>query len=549
MRYSLFLLITLVAAGDDHWIEARSGPFQVLSNAGEKPARDTLNLLEQVRHVVGVALGKDDLKTAWPFRVAVTKAAPVVPALVRDGYLGALTANAPVPPAWLAECVRVLVESNANRMPAAIESGMRTFYSTAQAVGTKVTLGIPPPASERNLDWARIHLLVTDPNYAGRLRVLLYNLQRGASMEAASRNAFMKPAAEIERQATAALAAGKFESVVIGGRPLNPARDFLVRTAEPPLGAVAMADLKRDAAAYRAVAAAAPAVAHEGLGFVALEAKRTDDARQEFRSATDAGSVSARAWLEAARLEPDQAKARALLQKATELNADWGEPYTLLAALESDASRKLEWLKRAAARDPRDAAKWRAVAEIYQAHNKPVEADKAWAAADGAAVDEAEREQYRAARSALEEQRLEYDAAERKRLEAERQRDLQRVKDAAMAEIHAAEARANRAQPRANATGKVERMEIGDEPKGKVRGRVARIDCLGRMARLVITTGDGKQVRLLVRDPKTVVVLSGGELSLGCGAQKPQRAVAIEYQPAADAKLGTAGEVVTVSYE
>jgi hypothetical protein len=549
MRYCLLFLIALAAAGEDRWIEARSGPFQVLSNAGEKPARETLNLLEQVRYVVGAALGKDDLKTVWPVRVVVGKMASIAPALRRDGYVGALTVNAPVPAEWMREVVRLLVEANAGRMTGGIEAGILSFYSTAQAVGTKVTLGIAPPPGERNLDWARIHLLVTNPNYAGRIRVLLYNLQHGAELDPACRNAFMKPADEIERQAVAALAAGKFESVTIGGKPLNPARDFLVRTPEGPLGALALADVKQTGAAYRALAAAAPAEAHEGLGFVALAEKREDDARTEFHAATQAASASARAWFEAARLEPDATKARASLQKAAELNQAWAEPYTLLAALETDPSRKLEWLKRAAALDPRDAAKWRAVAELYQAHGKFPEAAKAWNAAEDASVGLEERARIRAARSAIEDQRLEWEIAERKRQEEERERDLRRVKDAAMAEIHAAEERANRAQPRANPTGKVERMEIGEAPQGKVRGRVAAIDCLGRMARMVVKTSEGKEVRLLVRDPKAVVVLSGGALSLGCGAQRPARAVSIEYQPRVNAKLGTAGEVVTVSYE
>jgi hypothetical protein len=285
------------------------------------------------------------------------------------------------------------------------------------------------------------------------------------------------------------------------------------------------------------------------MGFAALEAKQEGGARAEFALATEAASTSARAWFEAASLEPDATKARASLQKAAELNPAWAEPYVLLAKLETDASRKLEWLKRAAALDPRDSAKWLRVAEWYQAHRKFSEAFKAWNAAEDAASDPEERARIRKARDAIEEQRVEEEIAERRRQEAERERDLQRVKDTAMAEIHAAEERANREQPRAHAAGKVEQMEIGEAPKGKVRGRVAAIDCLGRMARMVVTTGEGKRVRLLVRDPKAVVVLSGGALSLGCGVQRPAREVTIEYEPAVNAKLGTAGEVVTVSYE
>jgi hypothetical protein len=556
LRCFVFLLIPLLAAADDRWIEIRSGPFQVLSNAGDRPARDVLNQLEQVRYMLGTALGKEDLKSTWPFRVVIFKTGQPspAPALSRDTYAAALAANSPPAARWLRECVRILIESNAGRMPAGIESGMEAFYSTAQVNGTKVTLGAPPPQAERNLDWARIHVLVTDPNYAGRIRVLLYNLQRGGDAEPAFRNAFGKTPAEIDKQAAAELASGNFQTITVGGRPLNPLRDFRLETVEGPLAAIASADIRlaegEDARpAYQALLPLAPAEAHEGLGLAALRAKREDEARKEFAAAVEAGSKRARAWLEAARLNADPVKARAELQKATELNPNWAEPYVILASLETDPSRKLQWLKTAASLEPRNAERWRAVAEMYQTHNKYPEAAKAWTAAEDAAVDDAERERMRAARNAIEERRLDYEAAERKRQEDERERDLRRVKDASLAEIHAAEERANRGQPAANPNRKVERMDIGEAASGKVRGQLAQVDCVGRMVRLVIRPGEGKDVRLLVRDPQTIVVLSGGELSLKCGAQRPAREVSIEYQPKADAKLGTAGEVVTVTYE
>jgi hypothetical protein len=557
LRYLVLILIPVMAAAEERWIEIRSGPFQVVSNAGDKPAREVLNELEQVRYVIGAALGKDDLKSTWPFRVLVLKSAqgsPVEPRLARDTYTASVSSGGQIPPGWLRTCVRILIESNSGRMPAAIESGMESFYSTAQAAGTKVTLGAAPPPQERNLDWARIHLLVTNPEYAGRLKVLLYNLQRGAEMQPAIKNAFSKDAAEIERQASAFLASGSVQTTMIGGRALSPLRDFRVNPLEGAEAAVALADLRlaegRGAAeAYRGLLSKAPAEAHEGLGLIALAAKRDDEARKELGAAVEAKSTSARAWTESARLASDLTKARGELQKAAELNPNWAEPYVVLAAIEPDATRKLQWLKTATTLDPRNAANWRGVAELYQTHNKYVEAAKAWAAAEDASVDEAERERIREARRSIEDKRLEYEAAERKKREDEKQRDIQNAKDSAMAEIHAAEARANQGHAPPDPNRKLEQMEVGQAPSGKVHGQLAQIDCLGRMARLVIHTEGGKQAKLLIRDPKSVVVLSGEELALGCGAQRPARTVSIEYEPKANAKLGTAGEVVTVRYE
>jgi len=116
-------------------------------------------------------------------------------------------------------------------MPAACpppsESGLEDFYSTAQASGTKVTLGQPPPPAQRNLDWARITSSSVDPAYSGKLRVVLYNLQQGADPEPAFRNAIGKTPADLDRQVQAYLAAGNFQTIAIGGRALDPRSDSL----------------------------------------------------------------------------------------------------------------------------------------------------------------------------------------------------------------------------------------------------------------------------------------------------------------------------------
>jgi hypothetical protein len=546
LRWLALLLIPLAAAADDRWIEIRSGPFQILTNAGDRGGRDVLNQLEQVRYLLGAALGKQELKTLWPVRIVISKSgAPAVPVWTRDTYTGAIPADTAMPPACLREVVRILIESNVGRMPAGIESGVADFFSTAQASGPKVTLGAPPPAERRNADWARIDLLQTDPNYAGRLHVLLYNLLHGGDMTPAMRNAFGKSPAEIDKQAAAILAGGNFPTVVISARALDPRRDFAPKAVAGPLPSIAQADLS---GAYQPLLPSAPAEAHEGLGLVALREKRTADALKELTAATEAGSTSARAWCEHARLMTDTVKAKAELEKAAKLNPNWAEPFVVLAAIETDPERQLQWLKAAASLDPRNAARWTAVAEVYQRHNMYPQAVKAWAAAEDASVDEAERERIGAARHSIEQQRLDYEVAERKRAEDEKQRDLDRVKAASLAKIHAAEESANRANVRANPSGKVETMEIADTAPAKVDGSLVQIDCLGRVMRLVVRDASQKQTRLLVRDPKSVVVF-GGELSLRCGPQRPPRTVSIDYRPKADAKLGAAGEVVAVTYE
>jgi len=546
LRWLALLLVPLTAAAGDRWIEIRSGPFQIVTDAGERGGREALNQLEQVRYLLATALGNQDLKTLWPMRIVIAKSiAPAVPVWTRDTYTGAFPADSAVPPACLREVVRILIESNAGRMPAGIEAGLEDFFSTAQAIGTKVTLGGPPEAGRRTADWARIDLLQTDPNYAGRLRVLLYNLQHGGDLAPAMRNAFGKSPAEIDKQAAVMLATGTFPTVTVGARALDPKWAFTPRAVEGPLASVARADLS---GAYQPLLQAAPAEAHEGLGLQALREKRPGEAVRELAAAVEAGSTSARAWLEHARLIADTVKAKVELEKAAKLNPNWAEPCVALAAIETDPSRKLQWLKTAASLEPRNAGRWIAVAEVYQKHNMYPEAAKAWAAAEDNSVDDAERERIGEVRHSIEQQRLDYEAAERKRAEDEKQRDVERVKAAAMAKIHAAEESANLANPRPNSAGKVENMAIGDAAPATVEGSLVQVDCIGHVMRLAIRDAAQKETRLLIRDPKSVVV-SGGDLALKCGLLHPPRAVSIDYQPKASPKLGAAGEVVAVTYQ
>jgi hypothetical protein len=399
-------------------------------------------------------------------------------------------------------------------------------------------------------------MLTVLPDYYGKLRVLLSNLQQGVDPDPAYRNAFGKTPPQIEKEAAAYLAAGSFQTADLSGRPLNARRDFVPKQAEPPVPELALADLLlrerarsgEAKAAYEAVLKkhSGNARALEGLGLLALREKRADEARKHFEAAIAASSANARIYAEYARIEPEGAKALAALRKAAELNRAWAEPHKMIAQREADPKKKMEALKAATALEPRNAGYWRALAEACLDQKQFGEAGKAWAAAESASVDETERAQVREARRRIEEQRLEYEAAERRRIEAEKIRDLERVKAAAMAEVRAAEERANRGQ--GGRVQKVEEWREGEAPSGKVQGTLRQIDCLRGTLRLVIHGADGKVTRLAIRDPKQVVVIGGGHLDVACGPQRNPRNVVIEFFPRSDPKLATSGTVASIEY-
>src|SRR5205085_2614248 len=148
------------------------------------------------------------------------------------------------------------LQSNSAQMPPAFERGLVEFFSTFEVAGIRITAGTPP--AQPDLDWARIHLLMTDPEYFGKLRVLLYNLRHGVADDPAYRNAFGKSFAEVEAAGKKHLAAGNFQTTQLSSAPMSE-KDFPERQVSESDIALARADLlagAQSAAEYRKLLAA-----------------------------------------------------------------------------------------------------------------------------------------------------------------------------------------------------------------------------------------------------------------------------------------------------
>ena len=525
----------------------------MLSTAGDKPARETLMYLEQFRETLRLLTGKNDLKMVWPARVLVLKRAPSAGfALGRDARLMAVSESGVLPRESLKELARILLYENTTRLPQYIETGLIELVSTLEVNGTRITLGAPVPEDERTHGWALMQLVTTNPDYAGRSRVMVSNLEQSGDFEAACHNAFEKTAKQMNDQADAYLKAGNFGTISVSGRALSLTRDMKVMQLDPDDGKIAMADLllangsNQADAAYTALHGPQAA---EGLGLLALQAHKENDARQLFQSAVDSKSESARAWLELGRLEPDSAKAVKDLKKAAELNPRWGEPYFRMAEREQDLAQKAELLKKAANLDARNVDYWQALAKTETAAKDFPAAQKAWAGAERASGTDEERARIHEVRLQADLERADYEAAEIKRIAQEREEDIQRVKAQSDAAIRAAEDEARKKlNPDGSAPPKPEGWYEAMQPDASVEGVFERLDCLGKHARLVIKAADGKTVLLLVPDPRQIVIVGGGEKALGCGVQKSARKVLVEYKAKPDAKLRTTGEAATIEF-
>ena len=513
MSRLLFLALLAPACFGAGWTEYRSGPFHVISDAGDRVARDRLTEMEQLRHALGVTLGKDDLQTVWPIQIVLFAnqrdyAPYALPGPFAPGGSSTLSAwngATPLPHDWFRALTRMLIEDNAGRMPEYVETALCDLFSTIQVNATRVSIGAQPAQgelpAERMRSWAMFQMLATQPDFSGRLHVFLSNLQQGADENVAARNSFDITKAELDKRADAYLRAANFAAAPISGLTISPSHDFV--ETQVPQSAIdpLVAELKAQGKEF-------PPESPRGL-----LAKGTREA----------------------------------LEQAAKANPKWAEPHVKLAALETEPAAKAKELKAAATLESRNSAGWQALAQAQAAVEQYADAEKSWVMAERSAVNQEERERVHKARIDLEEERAAFEIAEKKRLAAERAAELQRIKDSAADEVHAAEAAANARMGGLN-SGQAPVAWWNDANGQKLSATLTRVDCLAESLRLTLQPASGAPVKLLVRDPNKLSVKGSNEAQFACGVQKPAKKINLVHDGKPDAKLGTAGDILLVEF-
>jgi hypothetical protein len=212
---------------------------------------------------------------------------------------------------------------------------------------------------------------------------------------------------------------------------------------------------------------------------------------------------------------------------------------------QTDNIKRIQYLEKAAQLDPRNAARWEEMAKACLDEKAFDKAAEAWRNGEQAATTPEERARMEAGRRSIEQQRLDWEEAERHRLASEHEREIQKLKQQAIADLRAAEAKANTGK--GPAPNKVETWWDGPKPDSHASGNLTRVDCLGRQLRLVVESEDHKLTKLLVPDASSIAILGATDEKLACGVQKPRRIV-IEYFAKRNARTATVGEVATIQF-
>lgn len=550
----LTLLTAAPLTGGGNWIRAKLGPFEAISDDGRPAALQALSQFEQFRFALGTAMGQDDLRMNPPLRILVFKDAKEMAAegcdgmrMGRDHLMACTVASAQLPPAMVAELTKRLLEENFTGIPGPVEKALETFFSTMTSKAVQVSWGAPPPPDERTRDWALLQKLITQPETAGRAHIYLHNVASGMDSNGAIRSLSEDPVkfnADVDRY----FAAGVFQAVQAPNRPLSPDRDFITNVLTADDFQLARADLLGPGAEadYIALLKADKhrTESNEGLGFLALRAGNEEKAASYFEEAYQGGSRNVIALTTYGKWEKHYDVAIEVLQKALSVDSKYGPAHWELGDKYDDPKQRLAEWKTALGLEPHNVDWWVAYARLNEGQKQWAEAGRAWLAASQATTDPAKRETFLQARAAIEQQRLDDEAAEKKRADDAKAADIERLKTIARKELSDTEARANAQNPTKKDNAPI--VDWWDDANApSLSGTLTRVDCAGKQLRLQVKQPNGTVVVMLIADPNGINV-TGGEMTFSCGVQKP-REVSIRYKPSKAA--GIFGEVTALEYK
>lgn len=366
----------MYAAGWQLW---QAPHFELFTDGGSSRPRQVIERIEQARHAL-LALTKERVAADGEIRVVLFRreaefatfrpagaekaAGFYVQGRNRDS-IGLLEGSPELGRAAVHEYVHLFLNRGGAQIPEWFNEGMAEMLSTLVVSGGRVRIGQAIPQhvgllqdgglpdlssllrSFRNTPeayagaWALVHMLVLSPEYQKGLTGLLGALAGGASHEKAFEAVYGKTVSAVQGDLRAYAGRRRFAEVVLEVPVFGGLERIEPRPATTVESGLALTDLllslgRVNEAAQRldelkAEAGDSAALAVE-LADLALRQGRVEEALAQYSRAIDLGSRDARLYFERAMLEQDRERVLADLQKAIELQPDFGEARRRLGA-------------------------------------------------------------------------------------------------------------------------------------------------------------------------------------------------------------------------
>ncbi len=569
--FPLVLLAWLaLPAAAAEWVRVDTAHFEIYTDGGRQAGFSAARQLEQLRQVFA-GIGSGAQPATPPVKVFLFRSSKQFAVYrptrrTRGFFQGApeadyivVDASSPERRRILAhEYVHVVLNHTSVRLPQWLEEGLAEFYSTVVLEKDRIIAGRVIPnhlrvlRTQRWLDsrtleavghdspvysdddrtgvfyaqsWALVHMLLAMPPYRERTPHWFEMLTEGVAPAEAFRRAYQQDLS----QALAALAQyvrrGAWPTVEYAWDPPAPA-DVHVEKLSEDQARLALLGLELALGAWEVTERELARLAHRrrdsprvetARALLALSRKQYGAAKAHFDRAIRLGSQDARVWLEYAMLLKETGAPREQVQqrleKAVQLNPRYAEAWFLLGleavaeGRHADAARAFEQAVRVL---PRQSSFWHALALAYHRSGRAEEARRA------------ARHALRAARTPQERQMAE--AAIRL---VEKPSDWVPL----------------------GARPEVETPAAWFPPRGDrtATGRLVRIDCLGKQARLILETPGGR-LPLLVADPRKVELRHAGAVSFPFACGPSSREVRVEYAEHTDPATATRGVVTAIEF-
>jgi tetratricopeptide (TPR) repeat protein len=571
----------------EQWLKLQSSHFELYTTAGEKKGREAVLYFEQVRDFFQRTRGDSKImpgtpvriiafrsdKEFEPYRINAASSAFYLEGYDRD-YIVMRSISPEYYPVAVHEFTHLLVKHTGAELPVWFNEGLAELYSTLKPTGKKVLVGevIPgrfyylqqhkwlslealtsadhnsPYYNERDRagvfyseSWALVHMLNLSSEYRPQFSKFLSLLASGVTASSAFWQVYAKTIDQVQKDLEGYLRGTHFNAAVFDVKLEKSAEEPDILPATPLESGMVLADLlaltgKQEPAkeAYGRLAGEYPNnwEVEAGQAELAWTGKNPDEARRHFARAAELGSSNPRLYFDYAMvlLELGAAEGTAIapLKKAVELDPDY-----------QDAQRYLAYSLL------RDRQYQQAVDHFAKV--KHIKSEQASVFYHGVAYAEFHLEKFDEARKAAEiakkyARNLEETAAAEDML---RVIDQEKARRAMLAERAAEPA----ATPVSHPAEQPLARRSDRPPNASVLGTLRQIDCLGKIVRLRVSSGE-KQVLLAIRDRANVAIKgsSTGTVDLACGPQKA-KLVIVEYESRADAALGTIGDVRSIEFQ